>query len=199
MEAGQPHLGELAGVHLLNAAAATTPAPSAVTALAYPAPWPDLVQRFADEHRVDPLLMYAMMRQESAFNPTAGSSAGAFGLTQVIAPTAQEIARALGRTEFAFRDLARPVVAIQFGALYLGTQLKNFNGNVYQALAAYNGGPGNAARWARPAGPADVDRFYEEVDYSETKLYLRLVLQNYARYRSLYGGASQPSLVGDGR
>lgn len=194
-ELGQPHLSELAGVHLLNLTPGTAwPLPPAIAALAYPAPWADLVQFFSDEYGVDPLLLYALMRQESAFNPTAGSSAGAFGLTQVIPPTAQEIARALGKEPFAFQDLARPINAVQFGAFYIGTQVRNFKGNIYHALAAYNGGPGNASRWARLAGTEDVDRFYETVDFAETKLYLRLVLQNYAWYRHLYGGAPRPAL-----
>lgn len=196
-DSDQPHLAYSAAAYLLTAAPASAPpAALAIARLAYPAPWADQVQYFADQYGVDPLLFYALMRQESAFNRRAGSSAGAFGLTQVIPSTAQEIARALGRTPFDFEDLARPAVAIQFGAYYLGAQLRYFAGNAYQALAAYNGGPGNAARWARPGGAADVDRFYEEVDYAETQLYLRIVLQNYAWYRYLYGVTAQPALTG---
>jgi soluble lytic murein transglycosylase len=195
--AGQPYLALIAAARLLArapAGSALQPQAAAIVRLAYPAPWPDLVRTSAAQYGLDPLLVYAMMRQESAFNPLAGSSAGAFGLTQVIPSTAQEIARALGRADFAFADLARPILAIQFGAFYLGGQMRSF-ADVYQALAAYNAGPGNAARWAAAAPPADVDRFVEAIDYSETSLYLRLVLQNYAWYRYLYGGAARPTLT----
>lgn len=196
-EAGQANLAYKAAAYLFERLpAAATPVDPSLARLAYPAPWPEAGGYYAAQYGVDPLLLYALMRQESAFDPTAGSSAGAFGLTQVIPGTAQEIARALGKTPFAFRDLARPAIAIQFGAYYIGAQLRAFGGNTYQALAAYNGGGGNATRWARPAGAADIDRFYEEIDYAETKLYLRIVIQNYAWYRHLYGGAPQPSLTG---
>jgi soluble lytic murein transglycosylase len=199
--AGQPYLALIAATRLLArapAGAALQPEAAAIGRLAYPAPWPDLVRTFAAQYGVDPLLLYAMIRQESAFNPLAGSPAGAFGLTQVIPNTAQEIARALGRADFAFADLARPILAIQFGTFYLGGQMRSF-ADVYQALAAYNAGPGNAARWAAAAPPGDVDRFFEAVDYGETSLYLRLVLQNYAWYRYLYGGAARPTLTASGQ
>jgi soluble lytic murein transglycosylase len=195
-EGAMPNLGMVAAQHLVAKAPAGAFAPVAILRLAYPLPWSDLTQRFADQYGIDPLLAYAMMRQESAFNSVAGSSAGAYGLTQVIPSTAEEIARNLGRRDFRFSDLSKPVVAIEFGAYYLGAMVKNQGGNVYRALAAYNGGGGSANRWARAAGSgSDVDRFYEEIDFSETKLYVRIVAENYAWYRYLYGGAERPSLL----
>jgi soluble lytic murein transglycosylase len=194
--AGQPHLSYIAVARLVAAAPEpTAPAAGAILRLAYPVPWTELVQQHADEQGIDPLLLYALMRQESAFDPEIGSTAGAFGLTQFIAGTAQEVAQALGMAGFRFADLARPHLAIRFGAYYLSGQLRTFGGNVYHALAAYNGGAGNVRRWLRPGGAADVDRFYEEVDFAETKLYLRLVLQYYAWYRFLYGVVPAPSLT----
>ncbi len=194
--AGYPHLAYAAAGRLVAAApVSAAPAAPAILRLVYPAPWPNEVNYYAMQYGADPAMVYAMMRQESAFDPEAGSSAGAFGLTQVIPGTAREIARALGKAPFEFGDLARPNIAIQFGAYYLGGQLRNFDANPYHALAAYNGGGGNASRWIRAAGGPDIDRFYEEVDFGETKLYLRLVLQNYAWYRHLYGGATRPALT----
>ncbi|MGD9890233.1 MAG: transglycosylase SLT domain-containing protein, partial [Dehalococcoidia bacterium] len=116
-----PHAAFGAGFNIVNGATSTGAVPVAIQRMRYPAPWPDLVQRYADQRGVDPLLMYAMMRQESAFDPLAGSSAGAFGLTQFIAPTATDVARALGR-DVSFEDLRRPVLAIEFGAYYLAAQ-----------------------------------------------------------------------------
>jgi soluble lytic murein transglycosylase len=197
-DANQPHLAESAAAGVLSGAPVGGPVDGSIARLAYPAPWTDQVTYYAGQYGLDPLLMYAIIRQESGFNPVAGSSAGAFSLTQIVAGTAGDIARALGKDTFSFPDLARPVVAIQFGSYYIGAQLRSFNGNIYQALAAYNAGGGNIARWAAAGGDADVDRFYEEIDYSETRLYLRLVLQNYAWYRYLYGGASKPSLTAGG-
>lgn len=195
-EAGYPNLAYAAASRLIGRAPADSAVDPAIQRLVYPAPWAELVQYFSDQYGLGPLLFYALMRQESAFNPLAGSSAGAYGLTQVVAPTAGDIARALG-SPYGFADLQRPVVAVQFGTYYLGAQLRSFKSNVYAALAAYNAGGGNVPRWQRAGGPSDPDRFYEEVDYSETALYLRLVLQNYAWYRYLYGGAPKPSLTGN--
>ncbi len=200
-----PHLAYYAATRILAAAAggiaaaAMQPQAAAIARLAYPAPWPELVQYYAGQYQVDPLLVYAMMRQESTFDPRAGSTAGAFGLTQVIPGTAAEIARALGKDGFVFGDLARPAVAIQFGAFYLGGRLKTFDGAAYQALAAYNGGGGNAQRWQHPGGPGDPDRFYEAIDFAETSLYLRTVVHNYGMYRYLYGAVPKPSLTTGGQ
>jgi len=194
-EGGFPRAAFTAGANLSARAPAESPTPTAIMHLRYPAPWSDLVQRFADERGLDPLLLYAMMRQESAFDPHAGSSAGAFGLTQFIEGTAMDVARALGK-DVPFTQLARPALAIEFGAFYLASQVRQFDGNVYQGLAAYNGGGGNSARWRREAGdPSDVDRFQEEIDFSETESYIRLVMENYAWYRALYGAAERPSIV----
>jgi soluble lytic murein transglycosylase len=145
---------------------------------------------------VSPLAMLALIRQESFFDPLAGSGAGAVGLTQVIPSTGREIAGELGRSDFDEQELFRPEVSILFGAHYLGNQLAAFEGNLYYALAAYNGGPGNAQRWEAAAG-GDVDLFLEESDFSEPKLYVRRVMENLAVYRYLYGGAAGPSLAGE--
>ena len=105
-----------------------------------------------------------------------------------------EIAAALGRN-VRFAELARPAVAIEFGAFYLAAQIRAVGG-VAVGLGAYNAGRTNAERWQREAGSfTDVDRFQEEIDFGETELYIRLVIENYAWYRSLYGAAGQPSIV----
>jgi soluble lytic murein transglycosylase len=137
--------------------------------------------------------MLALMRQESFFDPLAGSGAGATGLTQVIPSTGQEIASDLGESNFVNEDLLRPVVSVRFGAHYLEKQVEAFDGNLYYALAAYNAGPGAAESW-RDASGDDVDLFLEQVDVGEANLYVRLVMQNLAMYRYLYEGATRPSL-----
>ena len=67
-------------------------------------------------------------------------------------------------------------------------------GNIPAALAAYNGGPGNATRWQEAAATADPDVFLESIDFSETRAYVELVLENYAVYLYAYGLTSQPIL-----
>lgn len=168
-------------------------APRPLLMLAYPAPFHEETHAAAEAFGVPPLLLLALVRQESAFNPRAGSSAGAFGLTQVIEPTGASIAAALGE-EWSFEGLAEPKRALRYGAYYLGEQLSWFDGHLLAALAAYNGGPGNAAYWldVQPFGGADG--FIHAVEFVETRLYLELVMENYAMYRYIYAGVPAPSL-----
>ncbi len=169
-------------------------APQSLLSLAYPVPYLVETQAAADEFGVPVLLLYALMRQESAFHPEAGSSAGAFGLTQVILPTGEYIAAALGEPAWRFLDLARPAVATRFGAYYLALQLEEFDGNMLAALAAYNGGPGNAARWLQSQQFSGPDGYLYAVDFTETRLYLELVSSNYAMYRFIYLDLPTPQL-----
>jgi soluble lytic murein transglycosylase len=148
----------------------------------------------AEANGFPPLLLLALIRQESFFRPDAESVASALGLTQVIPATAEEIAGQLKEEDFTFGNLVRPKVSLRFGAHYLGAQLELFEGDVPAALAAYNGGPGNSLRW-REAAPADADLFLEVINLSETRSYVELVLEHYAHYRYAYGLADGPSLA----
>ncbi len=168
-------------------------APKALLRLAYPRDYMALLQDAQQADGVSPDVMLALVRQESFFDPLAGSGAGATGLTQVMPATGQAIATDLGVSDFSGGDLLRPVVSIEFGAHYLQQQLADFKGNLYFALAAYNAGPGAAQQWADASG-GDVDLFLEDVDIDQANLYVRLVMQNLAMYRYLYEGASRPSL-----
>ena len=73
------------------------------------------------------------------------------------------------------------------GSAYLARQRDAFDGRIFAALAAYNGGPGNAAVWLDLAGQDD-DLLAEVVRYSETRTYLRRIYELYAIYRGVYGG-----------
>ena len=114
-------------------------------------------------------------------------SAAMFGaLAQVMPATAQGIAQNLEVSGFEEADLLRPAISIRFGAFYLGHQLDMMEGSLPAALAAYNGGPGNATRWAGGNTVADPDLFTESIDYSETRGYVKLVYGYYGAYQRLY-------------
>jgi soluble lytic murein transglycosylase len=195
---GMTDLSSQAAAHLLRAVpeGAVGTAPLDLWRLAYPAPFAEVLRETADDEEVPDLLLLALIRQESFFDPLAGSPVGARGLTQVMPATGEAIAHDLAWADFDIDDLYRPSVSLRFGAHYLAEQLDLFEGSVYHALAAYNGGPGNALRWQRAAGD-DVDRFLEEIEFSETKTYVRLVAENLARYRQLYQELEEPSLPKD--
>lgn len=184
---GLADLAARAALRLLAAApeAVAASAPDDLRRLAYPMPFLPAVAAAAEAEGISPLLLYALVRQESLFDPLAGSTAGALGLTQVIAPTGEDIASALGVTSFEPADLFRPALSLRFGAYYLQEQMQAFGESAQYALAAYNAGPGNAQVWLARAGD-DVDRFVEEIAFAETKAYVKLVLEHLARYRQLY-------------
>jgi soluble lytic murein transglycosylase len=164
------------------------PPPVALRRLLFPAPYAALVRREAAERGLDPRLLYALFRQESLFNPDATSWVGARGLAQVMPETGQGIAQNLGASDFTPDDLYRPAVSVRFGAFYLGQRVKDMSGSVQGALAAYNGGLGNAQRWADGSSVADPDLFVETIDYPETKGYVRAVYGFWRAYKDLYAG-----------
>ena len=159
--------------------------PDVLARLRYPLPYETLLEEAGKANGLDPLLLAALIHQESHWDAEAVSVAQAMGLTQVIPPTATWIAQRRGVRDFALGDLFRPAVSIEFGSYYLGVQFRDF-GDVHQALAAYNGGPENVRRWAAAAAwpPAD---FVEAVVFAETRAYVQLVMEHYAWYRALYG------------
>ncbi len=163
--------------------------------LSFPLDYLPIAREVAREYGVPVLLLYALIRQESFFDPQAVSSANAIGLTQVIPSTGEEIAQRLGVEGFSPEMLTRPELSLRFGAYYIGARLRDFGGSPYFALAAYNAGAGNASRWSKDGTLTDLDLYLEEIDLDEPKRYVRYVLQNYARYRWLYAGLDHPTLL----
>jgi soluble lytic murein transglycosylase len=161
-------------------------APRFVARLAYPVYYADLILPLAGQYGYDPLLQFALVRQESLFESFARSHAAAQGLSQVIPDTGRYIAMRLAWPNYENELLYRPAVGLVFGAYYLQEQLNNFDGDVYAALSAYNAGPGNAARWRNQA-PDDPDLYVEIVNFPETRLYIERIYAGHAIYRFLYG------------
>src|SRR5438067_6593604 len=193
-ESGNASNAARAATRLISALPPNAPAPpDDLLRIAYPAVYDNLVKDSAQKEKLSPLLLLSLMRQESYYDPDAGSSAGALGLTQVVPTTGKSIAKNLSLENFSADDLFRPNVSIQFGANYLGEQLTDFDGDPYRALAAYNGGPGVVSRAAKTSGN-DEDLFVEDLEFDETKTYVKRVMENYARYRQLYEKTDGPSL-----
>ena len=191
-----PHLRiEATELLLRQVGGARVQAPRELLKWAYPLTYTELAGTGLVDESLNPLLLAALIRQESRFNPDAGSVAGALGLTQVIPATGRDIAARLGEDPFIPSSLFRPEQSVRYGAFYLQQQLRAFDGALGVALAAYNGGPGNASRWAGGDPSIDPDLFYEQITFAETRLYLRIVHENYAWYRFIYLEASQPTLA----
>ena len=169
----------------LAAGVASADVPKDLLRVIYPVDYVTLLQGESKANNLDPLFFAALIRQESFWDASAGSPAGALGLTQVIPATGEAIARELGVREFAPAQLFQPPVSLRFGAHYLAGQIQRF-GRPWAALAAYNAGPGNAARWLEATGSGGPADFVEQVDFEETAHYVAVVLEHYAHYLRAY-------------
>ena len=134
---------------------------------------------------LDSRLLAAIIRQESRFETGAASFAGAQGLMQVMPGTAESIAKQLGWPNFESQQAYWPYVNVAFGAFYVQQWLRHFDGSVFTALAAYNGGPGNASAWHDWA-PQDDDLLAALININETRTYVQAVWSNYEAYKRLY-------------
>jgi soluble lytic murein transglycosylase len=163
----------------------TTPSPSERQHLQYPLAFWTSVRREAQANDIDPLLIQAIMRQESLFDPEARSSAGARGLMQVMPATAQRVAGSPESTVDP-SELMQPDLNIQLGVRELSELLRRFHGDLLKAVAAYNGGATAVEKWERRGHDLDADEFVETISYRETRDYVKRVIGNYRQYRALY-------------
>jgi soluble lytic murein transglycosylase len=155
--------------------------------LGYPrAYWP-YVLKVGQETGVDPYLILAVARQESTFRPSLASSAGAVGVMQVMPATAEHMVKTDPNTSpETGSNLESPLNSLRLGARYLRLMLDGSQGNIAFALASYNAGPGNCAKWRKQFAKADLETFIESIPFAETRDYVKIVLANYAAYYSLY-------------
>ncbi|MFM6928485.1 MAG: lytic transglycosylase domain-containing protein, partial [Bdellovibrio sp.] len=137
--------------------------------------WKEIVDNTS---KTDPVLVKALIRQESAFNKAARSRAKASGLMQLIYPTAKRY----GIREP--RQLLSPEKNIHAGSEFLAGLIEDF-GSVELALAAYNAGPAIVRQWQKRYPTENVDLFVEMIPYTETREYVRLVKRNYKVYQSI--------------
>lgn len=158
--------------------------PLPIYELMYPLYYRDIITSESFQRNIDPCLVFAVIRQESVFNPDAVSSAGAIGLMQMMPSTGAALARELGKP-FSIDTLYRPPANIRYGIFYLRKLLDQFNENEVLALASYNGGPPNAREWYVRNRDKDLDLFIEDIGFSETRNYVKRVLANYWFYRRL--------------
>ncbi|HEX2875535.1 MAG TPA: lytic transglycosylase domain-containing protein [Polyangiaceae bacterium] len=158
--------------------------------LAYPRPYAELVSEQAKKNALAPSLIYAVMREESAFDPDAESPADAYGLMQLILPTARMAGKALGLPHDRI-SLKRPSVNIPLGARVLGKYTGQFPQDPLLGVAAYNAGPGAAQRWRKDRPGVSFDLWVELIPYVETRRYIKRVLGSAAVYAIVYEEGEQ--------
>ena len=163
--------------------------------LVYPRPFWDAVRPAAEANGLDPLMLYAVMRQESRFDPQARSAVGAIGLFQIMPYTAAELGPRVGVGDISDDEAAmmRPGANAAIGARLTSSLLDMFDGHLAPVAASYNAGEDLARIWWAATEGWREDYFVDAIPYSETRRFVREVLTNYATYRRLYGdGAASP-------
>ncbi len=158
--------------------------PLAVWRTAYPLPFEQSVKGAAARHRLDPMLVAGVIRQESAFQADAVSRAGAEGLMQVLPKTGRKLARRL-KLGYAHARLFDPEYNLRLGTLYLADLLEMLGG-AEVALAAFNAGKERVAVWQAERHFEDPAEFVESIPITETRDYVQIVMRNAELYRILY-------------
>ncbi|MBQ0755118.1 MAG: transglycosylase SLT domain-containing protein [Gammaproteobacteria bacterium] len=141
----------------------------------FPAAMQEEFEQAGKKTDVDPWLLMAVSRRESAFNPHARSHVGATGLMQLMPATARQVADQIDMPRPDASSLREPDINLRLGSQYLSDLLKRYNGNRVLALAAYNAGPHRIDRWLADTNvPFDV--FIESIPFYETREYVQAVL-----------------------
>jgi soluble lytic murein transglycosylase len=172
-----------------------TPETRPVWEVAYPNAFRELIEKHTAAAGVEPDLLQALMREESALDPKALSWAGALGLTQLMPSTAQAVARQLKLKKVTTQSLLEPETNIKLGAHYLGSLVKRFSGHTPFAVGSYNAGPLAIDRWRSDRPGMPLDAWVEEVPIAETRGYIKRVLRSYNTYQLLYGRPAKAPAV----
>ena len=146
----------------------------------------DIIKQEARARSLDPYTVAGLIRQESVFQTRAVSSARAYGLMQILVPTARLVAQRVGVGDRPITSdtLFEPRLNIQLGTAYMREQLDRF-GRIEYMAAAYNAGPGRPAQW-RSTLPPEIDEWTEAIPFRETRGYVQGVIRNTLQYRRLY-------------
>ena len=149
----------------------------------YPFPFLEVIETWSKQRRLNPLLVTALIRQESRFMPTIRSSANAVGLMQVIPDTATSVAQIINLKKYA---LDNPNDNVNLGTWILEETHQHYNNNSLLAVASYNAGSPKVGSWLREKKFTDPDEFIEAIPFEETKDYVKQVFGNYWNYVRLY-------------
>jgi soluble lytic murein transglycosylase len=162
-----------------------TSLPREIWDLLFPMRYQREIDKEAVRHRLDPNLVRAVIRQESAFVEEARSAANARGLMQVLPSTGRKLARDAGIDRYTVQKLYRADVNIALGTRFLAGLLTEYDQRVEVALVAYNAGGDRAERWTQEFGITNMAEFVDRIPFTETRDYVKQVLTNAAYYRQL--------------
>jgi len=149
----------------------------------YPFPYLETIVNWSKERQLNPVLVTALIRQESRFMPGIKSVVGATGLMQVMPETGADVAKQIKLTDYALDNVNDNV---NLGTYYLDFTHREYNNNSMLAVASYNAGPGAVSGWVQRFGFQDPDEFVVKIPYPETQDYVKSVFENYWNYLRIY-------------
>ena len=146
--------------------------------------------------------MFAIARQESAFNPAVVSPAQAYGLMQVTPDAGRYVCKRHGATFDLARMKTDPVYNTALGAAELGGLIEDYRGSYIMTFAAYNAGRGSVKKWVErygdPRDPkVDAVDWVERIPFSETRNYVQRIMENLQVYRARFGGGTRLQIEAD--
>ncbi len=153
--------------------------------LLFPLDFLEEVEIASKKWKVPKPLIFAIIRQESAFNVRARSPADAFGLMQIIPSTGRQTARRHKIPYKNFRELYKPSKNILLGTAYLKRLLRQYEGSFLMAVSAYNAGNIPLNKWKEEMKALPPLEFIESMPYEETRTYARLLIRNYVFYHNI--------------
>jgi len=136
----------------------------------------NLVIPYAKMYNIDPLIIYAIIKAESNFNPSVKSYANCYGLMQLGLATAQDVDPSVTA-----QDLYDPETNVRIGSIYMKYCLMKYPNNLGYALSGYNAGLGNIQRWVK----ANPNFTINDIPYKETRNYVQAIMNNYLKYSNL--------------
>jgi soluble lytic murein transglycosylase len=142
----------------------------------FPLSYVDKIHENSAQHNLNPVILYGLIRRESAFNEKAHSPTGARGLMQIMPRTGKDIARHLNERWRGSNSLYNPITNLKYGSYYYQKLLTRFDGHYAIALAAYNAGPERVKRWLPDTETLPADIWIETIPYKETREYVTNVL-----------------------
>lgn len=164
---------------------------------AYPIKYDEIVAKEAYANKLDPALVYAVIKVESNFDPEAKSRAGAIGLMQMMPDTFEWVGTKMDSDkQYGEEDIYKPKINIRYGCKLLSI-LFNMYPQKSTAICAYNAGIGTVNSWLSDPNISKDGKVIENVPYKETRNYVKIVLDNYDIYRELYKFNSKGEYIND--
>lgn len=177
----------LLGALLCIAVLVLLPGVNRMQQAAYPQKYSDYVTYYADKYQIDPMILYAVIRTESGFDPQAQSGVDARGLMQITEETFDWIKTKIAPDEaLVFEDLYQPETNIRFGSFYFTSCLQRYNGDLPTAAAAYHSGWGTVDRLLKDSKYSDNGQTLQVFPYTQMERYVEKITNSYSNYQEIY-------------